>query len=171
MQSAQGNAATIFQKSTQYQVNEGIRKASARLVSAQTSAIVEAHLRRVQTQVEQFFQTRLSGVEPPQFVLYRKGDYIRLHRDELDDPNGLVRLPRLISVVVFLNGKSEQPQPNSFCGGALVLYGLISRSELASHGFPLSPEPGMIVAFRPDINHEVKDITDGERYSIVTWYH
>jgi len=29
----------------------------------------------------------------------------------------------------------------------------------------------MIVAFRPDINHEVKDITDGERYSIVTWYH
>jgi len=171
MRSAEGNAATIFSKSTQYQVNQEIRKTSTRPVSTETSSIIEAQLQRVQSQIEQFFQTSLSGIEPLQFLLYSKGDYLRLHRDELDDPNGLTRLSRKISVVVFLNRKSDQPEPNGFCGGALVFYGLISKPEWESFGFPLSPEPGTIVAFRPNVNHEVKGVTDGERYSIVTWYH
>jgi SM-20-related protein len=31
-------------------------------------------------------------------------------------------------------------------------------------------EPGLLVAFRSDVLHEVEAVTHGERYSIVSWF-
>ncbi len=37
-------------------------------------------------------------------------------------------------------------------------------------GFALEAEPGLLIAFRSDTSHEVRPVTFGERFTIVTWF-
>ncbi|HET6851381.1 MAG TPA: 2OG-Fe(II) oxygenase, partial [Pyrinomonadaceae bacterium] len=73
---------------------------------------------------------------------------------------------RRISIVVFLNGSSTEPQADCFCGGALTFY----DEKDATRSFDLSGETGLLVAFRADTFHEVLPVTSGERFTIITWF-
>jgi predicted 2-oxoglutarate/Fe(II)-dependent dioxygenase YbiX len=73
-------------------------------------------------------------------------------------------------VVVFLNRQTEQPESDSFCGGSLVLYGLVGEPDWQDYGFPLTGEAGLLVAFPSSVIHEVEAVTAGERYTIATWF-
>ena len=66
--------------------------------------------------------------------------------------------------MIFLNRESESPEAGDYCGGSLVF------SDLFRQRFRVSPEPGMLLAFRSETTHEVTPVTHGERYSIASWY-
>lgn len=65
---------------------------------------------------------------------------------------------------------SAEPRPQTFGGGALALYGLLNDARGQNYGFPLEPEQGQLIAFRSDLWHEVKPVTHGERFTIVSWF-
>jgi predicted 2-oxoglutarate/Fe(II)-dependent dioxygenase YbiX len=127
--------------------------------------------------LESHFEVPLAGFEEPQLLRYREGDYFGPHRDSTADPEGdEYARQRRISVTLFLNPPSPQPaecpgaSPSAYQGGSLVFYGLIRDPRAKEHGFPLVGEPGMLVAFRSDLPHEVKPVTAGERFTIVSWF-
>ena len=77
---------------------------------------------------------------------------------------------RRLSVVLFLNRQAKEATPGGFCGGSLVFYGLINDPRAKQIGFPLVAEPGLLIAFPSDLVHEVTPVTDGERYTVVSWF-
>jgi len=88
-----------------------------------------------------------------------------------DGNTGLIRLPqedRKVSVSIFLNQESATPESGEYGGGSLVFSNY--RHEPEAQEFRLGGEAGMLVAFRSETTHEVKPVTHGERYAIVTWY-
>ncbi|MER8644176.1 2OG-Fe(II) oxygenase [Mesorhizobium sp. M1252] len=74
---------------------------------------------------------------------------------------------RKISVVIFLNRQSDNPSPESYAGGSLVLHGPYSGPDLR---IAMPALPGSLVAFRSETTHEVTPVTCNERFTIVSWY-
>jgi predicted 2-oxoglutarate/Fe(II)-dependent dioxygenase YbiX len=121
--------------------------------------------------LEAHFGVTLSGCQLPSFLAYGKGDFYLAHRDNSDDPGAPeMSRERQISVIVFLNSQSEEPQEDSYGGGSLTFYGLMADPRAASWGFPLVGKPGLLIAFRSNLLHEVTPVTHGERYTIATWF-
>ena len=77
---------------------------------------------------------------------------------------------RQVSVVLFLNSESEIPNPDAYAGGSLTLYGLLQEPLWEKYGFSLKGETGLLVAFRSDVFHEVIPVTEGERFTVVSWF-
>ena len=170
MRVATGIQGRIYKRGTVL-IDEKERRAKHMEVDAPTMSCVEERLRGLKPALESHFHLVLTGCETPQFLIYREGDFFRQHLDhgrELDDPQYL--RDRRVSAVVFLNGQAEEPGPDAYCGGSLKLYGLIDDPLWKACGFPLIGEPGLLVAFRSDVLHEVETITHGERYTIVSWF-
>jgi predicted 2-oxoglutarate/Fe(II)-dependent dioxygenase YbiX len=115
---------------------------------------------------------RLTGWQRPQFYVYEPGDFFVPHQDRNDtDPTApdWVR-SRQVSVSILLNDERGGLDGQAHRGGGLVFYG--HRGDRPGTGFaiPLEPEEGMLVAFPSDWIHEVRPVTSGRRYSIVTWF-
>jgi SM-20-related protein len=167
---ATGSPGRIYKRGTVL-IDEKKRSTKRVEVDAPTMSCVEERLQSLKPALESHFHLVLTGCETPQFLVYREGDFFRQHLDqapEPDDPQYLQE--RRVSMVVFLNGQAEEPGPDSYCGGSLKLYGLIDDPLWKACGFPLIGEPGLLVAFRSDVLHEVEAVTHGERYSIVSWF-
>ncbi|HZC81508.1 MAG TPA: 2OG-Fe(II) oxygenase, partial [Nitrospiraceae bacterium] len=100
----------------------------------------------------------------------REGDFYQVHNDGDNgaDAPALTR-ERKVSVVIFLNSQAQQPVDDTYGGGSLTFYGLIDDPRWLTYGFPLSSEPGLLVAFRSNVLHQVLPVTYGKRYSIVSW--
>jgi len=113
------------------------------------------------------FGHALSSCEPPQFLRYLAGDFFVPHQDGntplIHDHSRF----RKVSAVIFLSAFAEEPAPESYGGGALVLHGPYSGPPLR---VSLAPEPGTLVCFRAETTHEVLPVTHGERFTIVSWY-
>jgi SM-20-related protein len=77
---------------------------------------------------------------------------------------------RRISVVLFVNGGSDEPAPGSLGGGALTFYGLMGDGG-QSVGLPVDAESGLAVAFPSATLHGVSPVTHGQRFTVVTWFH
>ena len=73
--------------------------------------------------LEQHFGLALSECEPPQFLRYQDGDFFVPHQDGntplIHDDSRF----RKISAVLFLSAQADEPAPDSYGGGALVLHG------------------------------------------------
>jgi SM-20-related protein len=120
--------------------------------------------------LEEHFDLKIAGFEEPQLLRYAAGDYFHGHMDSAPASNwDTTYEKRRVSLVVFLNGQSEEPLADCYCGGSLVFAGLIDDPRVRFQGFPLVGEPGLLIAFRSDLFHEVKQVTFGHRYTIVTW--
>jgi SM-20-related protein len=170
MRTAQHVPATIVQDSA-YVVNEGARKSDLAQVSSVTSSFVIERLLEIKPVVASHFNLSLTGCQPPKLLIYKKGYFFTLHVDQRDgaDVPELER-ERQVSVVIFLNGEADEPRPGSYCGGALTFYGLIDEHPWHCMGLPLVGEEGLLIAFRPDLRHEVTPITYGERYTVAGWF-
>jgi predicted 2-oxoglutarate/Fe(II)-dependent dioxygenase YbiX len=133
----------------------------------------EMHVRllAIRPQLESHFHMPLSGCQAPRFLSYSVGDFFRAHADTADDMDLHEEIKaRKVSAVVFIN-RNAQEGPETYSGGALVLYGLFPDDpQLKSRGFPLQAEEGLLIAFPSHMMHEVQPVTRGKRYSIVTWY-
>ena len=141
-------------------------------VSEETWDEIKSLMQAQGPELARHFGVELSRFESPQYLLYREGDYFYAHTDSSDDPEAHEYIrDRKVSLVLFVNGGSEEPRAGSFGGGELVLYNLIEGQAWADKGFPLEPEEGLLVGFPSDMMHEVNPVTHGERCTIVAWYH
>ena len=171
IRSVDRTAATVRRQGSVYAVDPQIRSAQWGEVSRSSISLVESRLLALQQEVARHFDLALAGCQPPQFLAYRPGDFYRPHRDSSSEPDAARRAKeRRVSVIIFLNSESGERREDSYGGGSLTFYGLLSDSRSESFGLPLAGEEGLLIAFRSEIVHEVTPVTDGERYTIASWY-
>ena len=157
--------ALTYGKSASGSVDDGVRKVARIMPSSETVTYVMRRLMEHREKIEEHFGIMLTSCEAPQFLRYRVGDFFVAHQD---GNTGMLRLDtesRRVSVSIFLNDQSEQPDTDTYCGGSLVFTDWRQGREHRVVG-----ESGTLVAFRSEVTHEVTPVTQGERYSIVSWY-
>jgi len=165
MDVAQGDAATVYGRTTAGAIDQNIRHTLRLRPANEVVELIESRLLAQQPALEKHFDVKLTECEEPQFLHYRVGDFFVAHQD---GNTGLLRLDtelRRVSIVVFLSRESELAQPDTYCGGSLVFTDFRADRKYAVPG-----DPGMLVAFRSETTHEVTPVTHGNRYSIVSWF-
>jgi predicted 2-oxoglutarate/Fe(II)-dependent dioxygenase YbiX len=163
--------ATVLEPEQVYDVDRVARSTDVANISADALALTSDRFREVMPDVSRHYGLSLTGWQTLQFLVYREGDFFRLHRDsgESDDVPDLVRARR-IAAVVFLNAEGDPASSASYRGGALTFYGLFDQPASDALGFPLDAEEGLLVTFPAETLHEVTRVEAGERYTIVTWF-
>lgn len=147
-------------------VDERIRRVRQVSISPESASFIARRLEDLREPIAEHFGIKLTSFEPPQFLCYRVGDFFVAHQD---GNTGLVNLDtdrtRRVSVSIFLNNQSATPEPDTYAGGALAFsdWRTGSRHEVVS-------EAGMLVAFRSELTHEITQVTQGERFAIVSWF-
>ena len=107
----------------------------------------------------------LNRLQPLQFLKYEKGDFFGRHSDNSDDKVYSLKIrQRRVTVIVFLNGQRSHDKANGFEGGELIVYQRGRRRII-------EPRPGLLVAFRSELDHEVEAVRSGQRFSAVTWFY
>jgi SM-20-related protein len=156
--------APVYIQGTEGLVHETVRKTTSVHPSSETFSEIHARMLQQQALLEQHFGETLHDCEPPQFLRYEKGDFFVRHQDgntrQLDFDH--LRIRR-ISIVVFLNDFSSEPQDGCFSGGTLNFY---DQNET----FGLEGETGLLVAFTAETFHEVLPVTSGQRFTIISWF-
>ena len=153
-----------------YIVDMSVRRTRVADVSVNYAYMIKDRLEELKPDIENFFIRQLSLQEKPQFLLYEQGGYYAPHRDipsEPVEPEAKIK-GRSVSIVIFLNDRAGA---HSYTGGELVFYGLSDDPQWKDYGLPLEAETGLLVAFRSEMLHEVRPVTDGKRYTIVTWFY
>jgi SM-20-related protein len=156
--------APVYIEGTEGTIHETIRKTTSLHPAGETFSQIHERLLRQKSALDDHFDMTLTDCERPQFLRYEKGDFFVRHQDgnshQLDFDHLRVRR---ISIVVFLNDSSVEPQEKCFSGGALNFYDQTMT-------FALMGETGLLVAFKSDIFHEVLPVTSGERFTFVSWF-
>ena len=154
----------------EYVVNEEIRRTQLARVSAASEQLVERRLMILKGTLERHFNVKTTGIRPPQFLVYREGDFFRAHADSSTDANApAVATGRRVSIVIFLNGEDSAADDDSYAGGSLTFYGLMKDARADDRGFPITGETGLLVAFPSRYVHSVTPVTRGTRCTIVSW--
>jgi predicted 2-oxoglutarate/Fe(II)-dependent dioxygenase YbiX len=163
--------ATVLEDQRVYDVDRSARSSDWAEVSTDAVALVTDRLTSVMPKISDHYGLPLMGLQKPQFLVYRAGDFFRLHRDsgERGDVPDLVGA-RQIAAVVFLNSEGDPASSDSYQGGALTFYDLFDQPQGKGIGFPLEAEEGLLVTFPADVLHEVSRVEAGERYTVVTWF-
>ncbi|MET0649172.1 MAG: 2OG-Fe(II) oxygenase [Pyrinomonadaceae bacterium] len=168
---AAGHPAPVYIQGADGVVHEDVRKTSSLEVSAATAADVARRLGDLREAVGRHFDLSLRGCEPPQFLRYREGDFFVKHQDGDTDQIDFDHLRvRKVSVVVFLNGGSDEASAETFGGGELLIYRAKGEGHAGPVVFPVTGAAGLLVAFRSDTVHEVSPVTRGERFTVVSWF-
>jgi SM-20-related protein len=151
-------------------LDERVRNATSAQVSKQTRLRVRQRFVDVVPELEAHFGTPLDGSETPGFLIYDAGAFFSAHADTgADDPPDIRR--RKISAILFLNAPSVEPAAGTYGGGMLKFHRLLDGPHWEACSFAFErPEPGMLVAFRSDLVHEVTPVTFGRRFTVVTWF-
>jgi len=156
--------APVYIQGIEGNVHETVRKTTSLHPAQETFDHVHQRLLEQTSALSQHFGDSLIDCEPPQFLRYEKGDFFVRHQDGNPRQDDFDHLRvRRISIVVFLNDYSAEPQADSYSGGVLNFYD-------QSKEFGLQGETGLLVAFTSDTFHEVLPVTSGERFTIITWF-
>jgi len=162
--SAPTTQAPVYIEGTEGVIHETVRKTTSLHPSDGTFSEMWNRLFQQKPLLEDHFGQSLADCERPQFLRYEKGDFFVRHQDgnthQLDFDH--LRIRR-ISIVVFLNDFSSEPQDGCFSGGTLNFY---DQNET----FALQGETGLLVAFTAETFHEVLPVTSGERFTIISWF-
>src|SRR5215471_12816180 len=150
-------------------LDDGFRNASSALVSKTTRLHMRQRFAGLTTELEAHFGTALAGSEAPGFLIYDAGSFFAAHTDMgNEDPDEIRR--RRISAILFLNGPSGDALAGGYGGGTLRFHRLLDGPHWEACPFAFEPEPGMLVAFRSDVVHEVLPVTFGRRFTILPWF-
>jgi SM-20-related protein len=159
--------AWVYGGQTTAGVERNIRRAARIEVPAHVQQDVAKRFRELMEPLEKQFGVSLTEIEAPQFLRYRPGDFFVAHQDGntplVHDDTRF----RKLSVVVFLNTQSIEPESGTYGGGSLVFYEPFPHHD---QRYPLVGAPGTLVAFPSETTHEVIPVAHGERYTIVSWY-
>jgi len=170
---SEGVAATIY-RDQEAQLDEEARKTLEVRLKDPLQLDVERRMHALSPAFERHFGLELDGADRLHWLVYRAGDFFRLHSDVSSavtvDPSGPYRdvARRAVSVVVFLNQPDHSEEP--YQGGDLIFYGLMKTPGAKEYGFPVDAETGLLVAFPSATLHEVSPVTGGKRYTLVTWF-
>jgi SM-20-related protein len=152
-------------------VHENVRRTTSLHPSDETISQIHDRLYQQKAALEAHFDLKLVDCERPQFLRYRKGDFFVRHQDGNTDQLEFDHLRiRRISIVVFLNDSSIEPEADKFCGGSLNFYANDDVPASESSVFSLKGETGLLVAFAADTIHEVIPVVCGERLTIISWF-
>jgi predicted 2-oxoglutarate/Fe(II)-dependent dioxygenase YbiX len=153
-------------------VDQESRRTGVVQMPSSTIALVRERLLALRPELEAYFRVQLGGCQRLQFYIYEEGDFFVIHQDRNDsDPLAPDWLrSRRVSASILLNDETGGLDGQVYRGGSLVFYGRRGDRDGSIHGIPLESEEGMFVAFPSDWFHEVRPITSGRRYSIVTWF-
>lgn len=146
-------------------LDENVRKVRCVDVTEKMWRGIRSDLLALKPELEQHFGATLTGCHGPDFLVYERGAFYTPHLD-----SGTHYGQRRVSLVLFLNGSSDEQTPDGYTGGELTFHGLLSGAEWEKCPFPLKGEPGLLVAFRSDTVHEVRPVMSGRRYTIVGWF-
>lgn len=160
---------TIVADSGEAIVDNAVRQVMNGKVREDLETLVNERFNAIRTNLEQHFEVRLKPSTSSEFLMYSKGGFYTPHVDANNDSSPKIR-NRSVSAVVFLNRESEQPSNACYGGGKLAFYGLFDEPAWRNCAFSLDPQPGLLVAFRSTLRHEVKEVTFGQRFTIVTWF-
>jgi predicted 2-oxoglutarate/Fe(II)-dependent dioxygenase YbiX len=125
-----------------------------------------AHL---QGEILESFDLRSCVTNGPYFVSYGPGAFFRLHQDtgnHVDDPQCVT--DRLLSLVLYLNGREATVETSTFDGGALAIYDPLRPGLSGRH--IVVPQLGTLVVFQSEYFHEVLTVHEGIRYSVLLWF-
>lgn len=172
MQTVSGAPATVAEGTSGEAVDEAHRRTKLARVSSESATLISDRLFAAKARLADHFGRELSGLQKPQFLVYREGDFFRPHSDTSDKPTEAAYVrERLVSTVIFVNGETEERESLGYGGGALSFYGLMDEGARGEKiGLPLTGEPGMLVAFPSELVHGVLSVTRGERYTIASWF-
>lgn len=159
---ADKNAEIVYLE--QSGVDDKVRKTKIATVTEASASLVKTRLEALKPALEQYFEIKLSGVRKPDFLVYNEGDFFVPHQDRGDAPQEpSYVLERVISAVIFLN--------SDYRGGEFIFYGLVGDERAKQLGFHLEAEAGLLIAFRSELMHEVRTVTQGNRCTIVSWFY
>jgi SM-20-related protein len=147
------------------------RKVDSSILPKEFTYPLKQRLRGIQPDLERHFGMKLAGCEPPQYLVYHPGNFFKAHQDVGDYEVKHATKLRRVSVVIFLNAPSQEPTEGAYGDGQLVFYGLLEGAQWQKCAFPLDAEPGLLVAFPSDKWHEVKPVSHGTRFTVVTWFY
>lgn len=172
MRSSPQNLGGTYNQTGVYVRDRNVRNVEEAYISNATLAEVYKKVLPIKAHLENHFNVKLGDYEAPQCGIYKEGGLLAAHRDiGVEDETGASHLKkRKVSFVIFLNGAGDNATGNSFTGGELTFYGLIDDPRFNNCGFGLKAETGLLVAFRPDMVHEVKPVTGGTRYTMNSWF-
>ena len=168
--SRESRGGRVVHRDGSQSVDVAVRQVNNRTVSLASQALVARHLEAVKPELEQQFQVSITSFETPKYLMYEAGGFYRPHKDTSSAttaPEGIQQ--RTVSLVLFLNNEQIPFQEGTYTGGALAFFGLGNDPRTKKMGFPLHGREGLLVAFPPDLRHEVTKVTGGERYTIVSW--
>jgi SM-20-related protein len=170
MRAAPASPALVYRAGVDT-LDESVRSVKIAQVSSKAMTDVHERLSQIVPTVEQHFGDKLDGFQSVQFLVYREGAHYNPHRDSNQDPKAHSDFHRrAVAAVVFLNGESPTPKRGCYTGGGLAFYGVLNEPPWDEVGFPLAGEPGLLVCFRANTIHEVRAVTGGERFTVVTWF-
>ncbi len=102
---------------------------------------------------EQTYQKKLKGHQL-YFIKYSKGDYIKRHNDNWNTENSAGRLYSLVA---------QMTHPSLYEGGNTIVY---NDKETVI----LSKNQGDGIIFPSKMDHELTEVTEGERFSLVIMF-
>lgn len=163
--------APVYIEGSDKLVHEDIRRTTSLHPADHVFSVVHSRLFEERAALENHFGFSLTDCERPQFLRYQTGDFFVRHQDgnteQLDFDH--LRIRRL-SLIVFLNDHTVEPEENSFSGGSLNFYDPKQAGPDGPIAFPLFGETGLLVAFAAETMHEVAPVTSGERFTVITWF-
>jgi len=106
--------------------------------------------------------------ESCQFTIYKKGQYYDWHCDNFRGPYLKHANPNLIGKVRKLSLTLQLSDPKDYSGGELEFDMTVNKDKPFREVFANKPQ-GTIVVFPSYIEHRVKPVTRGTRYSLVNW--
>jgi len=145
-------------------LRETIRRATNVDVEPQLLHAVEHRLDAARALIERTIRQPLGGREGTGFLRYPPGGFYRPHRDRGKVAGWPAAARRVVTVVIFLNSALAAPDGPGFSGGQLLVYP-------AARTLEISPETGMLVAFRAEFLHEVRVVNGGFRDTAVDWFY
>lgn len=151
-------------------VREDLRRSRVALMPDEFTAAVMKRIAPLVPEIASHYGEELVGAQEPQFLVYGPGDHFPAHEDLYDDPIfDQTSRRRRVSVLIFLSQWCAAPadceDDEHFCGGLFNFH----RSSTPGDCWSLASEPGLLLAFRSAMTHEVTKITAGQRFSIATW--
>ena len=151
-------------------LNESGRRVWGARITGATEIFVSAELKALKPRLARYFKVPLGACAGPNFLRYEVGGIHTPHRDVSPDSPSLIR-DRKVSIVIFLNGpQTTRTDEDTYGGGELILYGLLDGPDWEKCGFPVPSSPGLLLAYPSDVQHEVRPVTSGQRFTIVAWF-
>jgi predicted 2-oxoglutarate/Fe(II)-dependent dioxygenase YbiX len=159
---------TIIKRDGGPTIDTKVRRATNVEVPNYTRNLVGEKLTNVNPIINAHFSLHTSGYQRIQFLIYRTGEFFRRHRDVAPESTIADLSSRKVSAVVFLNDSSTAK--NAFEGGMLSFIGRFQANGREFTRLDVAPEEGLLIAFPPNLLHEVVRVKRGVRFTLVSWF-